>query len=389
MKLTYHNSLSYCVNEQKPCISWAQRYFQDCLCNIRDEISFGFGLISLVCWGVAEIPQIVTNFKTKSSHGVSLLFLCNWIAGDIFNLVGCILEPATLPTQLYTAVLYTATTVVLVIQSLYYDYFLRCKKRRDKEPDQKDEGDMKEPLRPREPPSKDSAIPIPNGTHRSSSTSRSESYYYTSARSLAGSKTPPMRSYLKPIKSGPSALGLNHDSSDDDGDDVAPSVEAKTRRVSKPKPIPRSAGYAAFLATSMNMPGESTALMTQIYVGFTSRKLLQEHGSESVTGQVLGWCMAVVYMGGRVPQIWLNIKRGNVEGLSPLMFIFALAANSTYVASILVRSVAWDRIKANLPWLLDAVVCVLLDFFIILQFVYYRYFRRREDQYGDYVEAEK
>ena len=74
---------SYCMKEKKPCIGWVDNYFGDCLCNLRDEFSFGFGLISLVCWGVAEIPQIITNFRTKSSHGVSLAFLLTWIAGFV------------------------------------------------------------------------------------------------------------------------------------------------------------------------------------------------------------------------------------------------------------------------------------------------------------------
>ncbi|KAK6154898.1 hypothetical protein DH2020_009146 [Rehmannia glutinosa] len=335
MKSAMQNSLSYCANEKKPCIDWAEKYFKDCLCNIKDELSFGFGLISLVCWGVAEIPQIITNFRTKSGHGVSLAFLLTWIAGDIFNLVGCLLEPATLPTQYYTAVA----------------------------------DDMKKPLRPQRPI--ESAIPIPSGTRR-----RSETYYYTSARSLAGSTTPPIRSYLWPIKSGPSAVGVENDSS---SDDEANPISARNT-VSKPRPIPRSAGYGAFLATTINMPRETKALM-QAYVGLTGRKLLQEHGSESVYGQLLGWMMAAIYMGGRLPQIWLNIKRGNVEGLNPLMFIFALVANATYVASILVRSIAWDKIKANMPWLLDAV------------YVYYRYLRKesrsRKEGYADYMEEKQ
>ncbi|KAL4567280.1 hypothetical protein LXL04_022859 [Taraxacum kok-saghyz] len=58
------------------------RYFNDCLRNVNDDISFGLGIISLVCWGVAEIPQIITNFRSKSSHGVSLIFLLTWIAGS-------------------------------------------------------------------------------------------------------------------------------------------------------------------------------------------------------------------------------------------------------------------------------------------------------------------
>ncbi|KAL3616435.1 hypothetical protein CASFOL_039825 [Castilleja foliolosa] len=353
MKGAVHNSVSfYCVKERKSCTVWVERYFKDCLCNFKDELSFGLGLISLVSWGVAEIPQIITNFKTKSGHGISLAFLLTWIAGDIFNVVGCLLEPATLPTQFYTAALYTTTTVVLVLQSIYYDYYCKFKHGQENESTQEVE-DIKKPLRQSKP--NDSVIPIPDNNRRS------ELYYFTSARSLAGSMTPPMRSHLWPIKSVPSRVGIQNDSS---SDDEADSNSLPVRRTgTKPKPIPRSAGYSAFLATTMIMPRDSNALV-QAYIGLTGRKLLQEGGSETFYGQLLGWMMAAIYMGGRLPQIWLNIKRGSVEGLNPLMFVFALFANATYVGSILVRSIAWDKIKANFPWLLDAVVCVLLDLFI-------------------------
>jgi uncharacterized protein with PQ loop repeat len=96
-------SLGYCLKEKKTCVRWVEIYFDDCLCNLNDDVSFALGIASLLCWGVAEIPQVITNFRTKSSNGVSLSFLLAWVAGDIFNLVGCLLEPATLPTQFYTA----------------------------------------------------------------------------------------------------------------------------------------------------------------------------------------------------------------------------------------------------------------------------------------------
>ncbi|KAL5557224.1 hypothetical protein UlMin_039460 [Ulmus minor] len=380
-------ALSYCVNENKPCVKWVEKYFEDCLCNLKDEFSFAFGLISLVCWGVAEIPQIITNFRSKSGHGVSLAFLLTWVAGDIFNMVGCLLEPATLPTQYYTALLYTVSTVVLVIQSVYYDYIRSWWKRQQvtaKKGFEEDE-EHRKPLRPN---SDDSGIPIPSTPK---ATPRRE-FYYTSARSLAGSGTPPFRSYMRAARSGPSAVTILSD--DSSSDDEAPQVHSN-KTVSQPRPIPKSAGYGSFLATSLNMPFQSNAL-TQFSVGITARKLLHENNlseGHTVYGQWLGWMMAAIYMGGRLPQIWLNIKRGSVEGLNPLMFIFALIANVTYVGSILVRTIEWDKIKANMPWLLDAAVCVLLDLFIIMQYVYYRYFRgstsTRQDQYGDYEESNK
>ncbi|XP_022844807.1 probable vacuolar amino acid transporter YPQ1 isoform X2 [Olea europaea var. sylvestris] len=262
-----------------------------------------------------------------------------------------------LPTPYYTALLYTTSTVILVLQCLYYDYFYKCWRNKEKEPIQEVE-EVKKPLKPPKPDA--TTIPIPSGT--AEVTPEKDVYYYASARSLAGSTPPHFRSYLGPGRSGTSSVGIKNDLSSDDEGNQSPSK----KYVSQSKPIPRSVGYSAFLATSINLPRGTRALM-QVYVGLTWRKLLQEHGTENVYGQCLGWIMAAIYMSGRLPQIWLNIKRGSVQGLNPLMFIFALLANATYVASILVRSIAWEKIEANMPWLLDAFGCVLLDLFIILQ----------------------
>ncbi|KAI8549734.1 hypothetical protein RHMOL_Rhmol06G0048300 [Rhododendron molle] len=192
---------------------------------------------------------------------------------------------------------------------------------------------------------------------------------------MAGSDTPPFKSFIK-AKSGPSALEFNSDSSSEDETTLAPS-----KKYSQPRRIPRSVGYGTFLATSANLPFLSRAL-TGAYLKSSGRRLLQvnESDQEKALGEWLGWLMAAIYMGGRIPQIWLNIKRGSVEGMNPLMFILALIANAAYTGSILVRSTEWEKIKTNMPWLLDAVVCVGLDLFIILQYVYYRYIKTKKVQ---------
>ncbi|THG22890.1 hypothetical protein TEA_025374 [Camellia sinensis var. sinensis] len=308
------NLVAYCVKEKKPCVWWVEKYFMDCLCNLNDELSFGFGM------------------------------------------------------------LYTASTVVLVLQTIYYDHFYSWWKCRQIRHSQQRVEEEKEPSKSPKP-ADESGIPIPGGpiaqSHRK--------FYYTSARSLAGSSTPPTWSYLRAARSGPSAMGYTDDHSSDD--DVS-FLSSSNISVTQPKPIPRPAGWGAFLATSVSLPQGSKALK-QVYMGLSGRRLLQEESMENnVYGQWLGWMMAAIYMGGRIPQIWLN-------GLNPLMFFFALVANAAYVASILVRTSEWDKIKANMPWLLDAVVCVLLDLF----YIYYRYMRKRSTSgrkdHGDYMEANK
>ena len=137
----------------------------------------------------------------------------------------------------------------------------------------------REPLKPIDG---GSGIPIPKGPVKAGSPPRD--YYYTSARSMAGSSTPPFRSYLRTARSGPSTMGLYNDSSSDDDTTHV----ASNKSVSKPKPIPRSVGYGVYLATSVNLPLQSKA-MIEVSLGFTGRKLFHESGLEhSAFGQWLG-----------------------------------------------------------------------------------------------------
>ncbi|KAL6993565.1 hypothetical protein U1Q18_011679 [Sarracenia purpurea var. burkii] len=130
--------------------------------------------------------------------------------GDIFNLVDCLLEPATLLTQLYTARLYTASTVVLVLQSMYYNYMYSWWKYQRI---QHNQGDEEEETLLKLPKPADSGIPIPDDTRI---TLRHREFYYLSARSLAPSSTPPTWSYMRTSRSGPSATGFDDGSSSED-----------------------------------------------------------------------------------------------------------------------------------------------------------------------------
>lgn len=63
-------------------------------------------------------------------------------------------------------------------------------------------------------------------------------YYiiFRSARSLAGSGTPPIRTYMRAAKSGPSAMELDSGSSSEDESAHVSSKKSATQ----PRPIPRS-----------------------------------------------------------------------------------------------------------------------------------------------------
>ncbi|CAK9864703.1 unnamed protein product [Sphagnum jensenii] len=390
----------------KGCMVWVERYLKDCVCNRRDTVSLVMGLLSVVSWGVAEVPQIITNFQEKSTEGISLLFLMTWVVGDLFNLAGCYLEPATLPTQFYMAMLYTITTFVLVSQTIYYDHVMwRFQVRSELVVVKAVKADVEEAQKPgtiheaaaetietsKIPSRQTTSITVPQAHP-----SPGRELYYTSARSLASSYVPTVgsygvgsrggsagghmsSSYLLPhmgsITSDPLVVG-SHPVRARSGP-VGTSVSNLISTVEFPLLFASSGSqlgtcYLPTVSNVMRSLQNGTIDELMISGSFLLVVPFGLLGEEiSPLGEVFGWIMAVIYMGGRLPQIWLNIKRGTAEGLNPLMFMFALVGNITYVGSILVRSMEWSQLKPNLPWLVDAGVCVLLDTFILCQFIYF------------------
>jgi len=92
--------------------------------------------------------------------------------------------------------------------------------------------------------------------------------------------------------------------------------------------------------------------------------------------QLLGWISAVMFLGARVPQILKNLQT-KCEGLSPALFLFSIAGNTTYALSILAASLEWHHLVANASWLAGSGLTVFFDIFVLLQFAYYRTVDRR------------
>jgi uncharacterized protein with PQ loop repeat len=377
--------------------------------------------MSVVSWGVAEVPQILTNFRDKSTEGVSLLFLMTWVVGDVFNLLGCYLEPATLPTQFFMAILYTFTTIVLVLQTIYYDHVARLWARAPVEVEdlfsevQKEDVEAQKPISiPESIAEKSDSSPatsqptnirVPHhDTPLGTSPGNRDQLYYTSARSLASSYAPPVGSYSVGSRGSAGVHNSYLLSREESSEPIL--IGSRPHRHS---PGGLSSSLLRTVASSVLIVG-SLSLSSFVnrnassggFVGTTNagRQVLNQTSSPmnglwprlleeeiSPLGEVFGWIMASIYMGGRLPQIWLNIKRGTVEGLNPLMFVFALLGNMTYVGSILVRSLDWSQLKPNLAWLVDAGVCVLLDIFILCQFAYYFYMKDLKDKEAENDES--
>ncbi|KAI9027350.1 PQ loop repeat-domain-containing protein [Phycomyces nitens] len=77
------------------------------------------GYLSILCWLIVFAPQLYENYSRKSGEGLSMTFLIIWLAGDIFNLAGVIMQDL-LPTMFILALWYTVADIGLVWQILHY-----------------------------------------------------------------------------------------------------------------------------------------------------------------------------------------------------------------------------------------------------------------------------
>ncbi len=401
------------------CDSWdfAARYFGDCVCSRRDALSFVLGCVSIVAWGVAELPQIVANWRNRSSEGVSLAFIATWLTGDAFNLVGCAVSP-TLPTQLYTAMLYTSTTVVLIAQHLHYN-----NRRSDAATKRETEG----------------AEDVHGRSHRLGDIENGEGDVWNDD-AARGTDARPLLGRHRRDASGDASDDENKSSASAAAFESVGSIfgttpgSARTFALlgSVPRPSGSHSGSHPRAARSHDLPplsssgedgrgrgwggarsGLTTSLAAAAATGSSlsvfsalanadagrgfesaSRRLLEtssefesasrrllETSSEFIRaplvraptwlGPALGWTMTAIYLSGRVPQIARNHARGSVEGLSVSMFVLAVVGNATYLGSILARSTRWVTVAPNLPWIVDAGMCLVMDAVILAQSAWY------------------
>ncbi|KAF6265789.1 PQ loop repeat-domain-containing protein [Scenedesmus sp. NREL 46B-D3] len=100
--------------------AFIEKYFADCVYNLRDYIGFCLGISAILFWLVAQIPQYVRNYKTKSAEALSPWFLASWLLGDTTNLLGCLLQGQQLPTTTYTAMYFVMADVFMMMQYIYY-----------------------------------------------------------------------------------------------------------------------------------------------------------------------------------------------------------------------------------------------------------------------------
>jgi hypothetical protein len=96
------SSVSSCPGAAKLRADWVNTAFGECVDTPLKYVAFFIGLSSILCWLVAQAPQLVTNCRLGiADKALSFWFLLQWFLGDATNLVGALLTHQ-LPSQVET-----------------------------------------------------------------------------------------------------------------------------------------------------------------------------------------------------------------------------------------------------------------------------------------------
>lgn len=281
---------------------------------------------SLASWIVLLLPQLIEQWRLKSSEGISAGFITIWFIGDIANLIGS-LWADLLPGVVLLALWFCVADGLLISSYLYYR------------------------------PSGTGPWPW-SSTHSDSERARINKHRSSSA---ASDPTQPL-------------LDRRNSAS---------------RRKSSLRPQRRDSLTSIVIAQSSSGTVLTQYVLPLLFVFaagvfgflFSSNEENSPQPVHEIIGlgpQLLGYMSAVLYLGARLPQLYQNYKRRSVYGLSLLFFIFSMLGNITYSGGILWYRSDREYLELYLPWLLGSLGTIFEDCAILLQFYLYA-----DDSRGD------
>ncbi|KAK9236349.1 PQ loop repeat-domain-containing protein [Lipomyces kononenkoae] len=285
--------------------------------SFRLALSGILGSISIACWVVLLVPQLIDQWRLKSSEGVSLLFLTAWLLGDVANLLGAAWAHL-LRNVVILAVWFVVADALELSSALYYRFF-----------------------------------------HGVATWSRSRQHLHSGEGPSC-----PVDDDEAELTADNLPL-LSHSATSDaqilDGipsDSDAPSKKAPNRWLHYGLPILAVclAGIIGYLYSSGDVNDEDGSVDDSLELG----------------PQILGYISALLYLSARIPQIIQNHRKRSVHGLSLLFFIYSTMGNVTYAFQIIFYSSERSYILLNFPWLLGSLGTVLQDAIIFAQFYMYR-----------------
>jgi uncharacterized protein with PQ loop repeat len=326
-------------------------------------VSSILGVLSIVSWLFAQLPQIYKNYKLQSTAGLSAFFLIEWCLGDSTNLVGALFTRQA-SWQVTIASYYVFVDVVLVFQYFWYTYCKGSRKGKDGLERGGYDGENGRVV-------VEGISPFENGSIQESSPDHS---IPSEPKDMLARKGPSFDSPQFHSPSYASTEKFNVPRARHQG------ATGSSLPMVSPKTILLTSMLCAMLANASPVPQETSIAGTSFH-----------EPSIETAGRILSWMSTILYLGSRLPQLYKNYLRRSTSGLSPLLFMAAFSGNFFYSTSLLTNPNAWfdfpayggggwvdgdgnDRqewIALATPFFLGAAGVLSLDAFMGVQFLIY------------------
>ncbi|THX93229.1 hypothetical protein D6D08_02164 [Aureobasidium pullulans] len=340
--------------------------FHTCVPTPLAFISTLLGVLLIVSWLFAQMPQIYKNYTIKSTSGLSIFFLVEWCAGDVSNLLGAIFtKQAT--WQMIVAGYYCLVDFMLVAQWVWYERLRHGYRIRQVWPSRNGDNhtgrDQEMVIEGVPAMSRESTFERDNSPERKSS-----------AKDIKGKaamwRMPVFGDVNEKYASSRSPRTINR-------------VQASS---SIPSPSPRTILMLACLISL----AQASPLKSAIHHPGHHQPVNRITDLEAA-GTVLSWLSTLLYLGSRLPQLYKNWARKSTAGLSAHLFIAAFFGNLFYSSSMLTNPNLWadapahglhgwventpnvryDWLMRALPFWLGAAGVLIMDAAVGVQFLMY------------------
>lgn len=367
-------------------------------------ISTVLGTCSIVSWLFAQLPQIYKNHKLKSTSGLSIFFLTEWLLGDLSNLLGSLFtQQAT--WQVIIASYYVFVDCALCGQWVWYGLLKHGRPLRPiwgrPRSSESDDGppSMNQAYDPAKSAkkAKDNTV-IPVATDGLGADGKDQPS--GSPGRAISHRTNPMDAFRIPNYSrSPNStketfLGAASPSGTPSNRHVRRVAASSSPMLS---PSPKTVLYISLIIAVLSSSATATHVSPFAPAAYTARHLSVQadtghHASASdIAGKVLSWMSTFLYLGSRLPQLYQNHVRKSTAGLSPSLFAAAFFGNLFYSTSLLTNPCAWfdfapgegagwvdplgsvraDWVLRAAPFFLGAAGVLIMDAAVGLQFYYF------------------
>lgn len=294
--------------------------FDTCIPTPLAFLSTLLGILSIVSWLFAQLPQIFKNHALKSASGLSIYFLAEWLLGDATNLLGALLtRQAT--WQVVVAAYYVTVDLALVCQYIWYSHIRPWQQFRveDRNMGSRKRGSSG---------SRDVIIGVSPGSGGSSPVKS------PGPEGKATSDAKPEAPKSIPWRIKDSLFSPREKSS----------LSSSSRTVSRPGTSSGALGPSPKTVLLISMLCAILADASPLTIN-TAHPDSDPHSTCNITeaiGRILSWISTVLYLGSRLPQLYKNFRRRSTAGLSPTLFVAAFFGNLFYSTSLLTNPFAWS-----------------------------------------------